>query len=446
MFLSKVISSGVAVQLLAFAASTSVAPPALSQSPDTLSSDRWLALLPDGVEKQRFILDCTGCHQFDATIARTAGRSRTEPEWKTAISRMLGFAGSTTGFPVISHGHDADATARWLAQHTMREPRAAAGEGLPIRGAVTEFELPVAQDLPHDVAIAADGDIVVTGMFSHVLFKLDPATRAIDQITTPVPNANPRALEVASNGDWWLVLGGPRSLARYTPSTGKWQTWPIGFYAHSVALDSTGRAWANGHFTKDPELIRWIDQAGEIDSVVLPIHPAMGKNPGGPVPYEIRAAPDGRIWMSELQGGRLISVDPRTWEVRTVEMPRPWSGPRRFDIDRDGVLWIPSYATNELIRYDPRSGEFSAVKLPVADAVPYVVRIDQTTSRVWIGNSAADEIFAYDPASRRFTRYALPSRGALVRHLAVNAKTHEVWIAYGASPRRLSSRIARLKP
>jgi streptogramin lyase len=416
------------------------------QVADSLPSNRWLSILPAGIEKQRFILDCTGCHQFDERIARNAGRPRAYDDWKAAIDRMLGFAGASTGFPVIAHGRNSAETALWLMQHAARDPEAAAGDGKVITGAVTEFEMPVGQDLPHDVALAADGGIVVTGMFSHRLFRLDPATGRTDEIAIPVPNANPRAIEVAANGDWWVVLGQPRALARYRPSTREWETFPMGFYAHSVALDSAGRAFANGHFTRDPELLRWVTPAGAVDSVVLPRHPTMGSSPGGPVPYEIRAAPDGKIWMSELQGSRLISFDPRSRAVRAVDMPREYSGPRRFDIDREGILWIPSYATNELVRYDPRSNAFTSVALPVADAVPYVVRVDPTTSRVWIGNSAADEIFAYDPAGKRFTRYALPSRGALVRHLAVNPKTQEVWIAYGASPGRLSSRIARLTP
>lgn len=30
----------------------------------------WLARLPDGETKRKFLLDCTGCHQFDERIAR----------------------------------------------------------------------------------------------------------------------------------------------------------------------------------------------------------------------------------------------------------------------------------------------------------------------------------------------------------------------------------------
>ena len=119
--------------------------------------------------------------------------------------------------------------------------------------------------------------------------------------------------------------------------------------------------------------------------------------------------------MSELQGNRLVVYDPKKKVFEIFTMPEPWSGPRRFDIDRRGILWIPAYATNELVRLDPTTRKFTRFPLPEADAVPYVVKVDDTTGRIWIGTSASDAIYSYDPVANRFTTYPLPSRGALVR-------------------------------
>jgi len=56
-------------------------------------SSAWLSRLPDGAAKRKFILDCTGCHQFDEKMARPAGVPRTEAQWTEAVTRMLGYAG-----------------------------------------------------------------------------------------------------------------------------------------------------------------------------------------------------------------------------------------------------------------------------------------------------------------------------------------------------------------
>ena len=98
----------------------------------TRRSSDWLSLLPDGEEKRRFILDCTGCHQIDDQVARPGGRPRTPAEFGERVTQMLSFAGSTTGFPVIGHSREAASTASWLARYLIAtptiRPRHAAGE------------------------------------------------------------------------------------------------------------------------------------------------------------------------------------------------------------------------------------------------------------------------------------------------------------------------------
>jgi virginiamycin B lyase len=223
-----------------------------------------------------------------------------------------------------------------------------------------------------------------------------------------------------------------------------WRSWDVGMYPHSLAVAADGKVWFNGHFTRQPELIGYVDAAR--DTVVtydVPPHPTMAKGPGGPIPYEIRAAPDGRIWLGELQGNRLVSFEPKTGKFRTFTMPTSHSGPRRFDVDAKGVLWIPAYSANLLARLDPQTGKFDEIPLPVKDAVPYVVRVDPRDGGIWIGTAAADVLLRYDPRSRRFDTVPLPSRGALVRHMAVDPKRGAVWLAYGASP-GIPARVARV--
>jgi streptogramin lyase len=418
-------------------------------SPSPPTSAEWLALLPDGVEKRRFMLDCTGCHQLDDRTARVNGRPRARDDWRTVVARMITYAGASTQFPVISAYRNADATADWLSRHLTsdRVPgRRRLKRDTPVRrGVITEFTMPEARDLPHDIAIDAAGQVIITGMFTHGMYVLDPASGRLSHVAIPVEQANPRAVEVDAAGNWWVVLGAPHKVARYEPATREWQTFDVGIYAHSVALGRDGRAWVNGHFTRAPELIASVDsRSGSVRKYELPVHPTMGSEPGGPIPYEIRVAPDGRVWMSELQGNRLIALDPVTGSSTVHDMPTSFSGPRRFDIDARGVLWIPAYSTNELVRYDPSTTVFQRFALPIRDAVPYVVRIDPGNGTIWIGTSAADAVLSFDPRRERFAVYELPSSGALVRHLAIDPRTHDVWIAYGASP-GIAARVARLR-
>jgi streptogramin lyase len=415
--------------------------PQPSQQP-ALSARELLALLPDGAQKRQFIVDCTGCHTFHSGIAYPGGKKRTEEQWRQAITRMLSFAGPESRFPVISVHASADSTARWLAAslpETMPapKPRAPAAE-------VKEFMFPAPNDLPHDVAVIDGGKVLVTGMFTHRMYVLDPADSSFTPVDIPVERANPRAVEVDRNGRWHVVLGNPQTIAIYDPATLKWTTHDVGMYPHSVAIDSAGNAWYNGHFTVNPELIGRIDTGGGTRTFEVPAHPVKSKQAGGAVPYEIRAARDGAIWGSELQGNRVFRFDPRTEQFRTWMLPTSHSGPRRIDVDARGRVWIPQYGHGTMAMLDVASDNITEIELPVANTAPYIVRADNRRNVIWIATGAGDVVFRYDPASRRFTNYELPATGALIRHMAIDEGNGDVWLAYGASP-GIASRVARVR-
>ncbi len=425
-----------------------VAGSAAAQSPaDPVShrfgpSSAWLARLPDGETKRKFILDCTGCHQFDEKIARIQGRPRTEAEWAVAVTRMLGYAGATTGFPVIAADRDAKATAAWLAMHLeagpVREPKPPEA-----RAEITEFLLPDPKDLPHDIVVEPTGTVLITGMFTDRLYRLEPTTGRFTEIAIPLPHANPRAIELDSLNRPWVVLGQPHKLATLKADS-QWRSFDVGMYPHSLA-PGAGKVWFNGHFTHAPELIGSVDYAtGRVTTYQVPSHPKLGKGPGGPIPYEIRVGPDGRIWGSELQGNRLFAFTPETKTFEVFPLPTGHSGPRRFDVDPNGILWIPAYAANLLVRFDPWARRFTEIRLPIRDAVPYIVRTEPGTGALWIGTAAADALMRYEPAGGRFDIYPLPSRGALIRHLAIDPRSGAVWAAYGAVP-GIPARIARVQ-
>ena len=405
------------------------------------SSAALLASLPDGEERRRFILDCTGCHTFHEGIAYPGGTVRAQDAWAAAAASMVSRFGAGTGFPVIGPGRDPEATARWLAASLPARPAGpqALPDGMIGRAEFREYLVPGAQDLPHDVALH-DGRVLVTGMFTNRMYVLDPESGTITTEATPAPN--PRAVEVDGAGNWWVVLGGPQLLARRSPDGG-WQTFPAGFYAHSAALAPDGGVWVNGHFTHEPELLRRIDPAGTHRDYTVPPHPDFATTP---VPYELRVAPDGSVWMSELQGNRIVRLDPASGATRVWSMPTSWSGPRRFDIDPTGVLWIPAYASNTLTRFDPATERFEEFTLPLDASAPYVARWDRRRGVVWIGTGAADVVFRFDPATRQFRAYPLPSRDQLVRHMVVDEATGDVWLAPGSSPGTVAARVVRLRP
>jgi streptogramin lyase len=433
--------SGTAMKAVAICALGFVALGATVQAPvaQAPASSAYLSLLPDGPEKRRFIVDCTGCHAFDGRVAFPDGAPRSVASWTERITSMHARFGRGSGFPIIADPANVDSLARWLARHLVAAPPT--GTAPPRDPRVTEYLVPVAGDLPHDVVVAPDGRVVVTGMFTGQMYVLDTATGSFTSERIPVPQANPRAHHIDADGTWWVLLGGPGLVARRAPD-GTWTTHDVGMYAHSVARDATG-IWVNGHFTGHPSVLAHVNAAsGAITRAELPSATAAGISP---IPYELRTGPDGRIWMSELHGGRVLTYDPRTRSHRAYEMPVAHSGPRRLDVARDGTVWIPLYATGEVVAFDPETGSMRRHPLPDRDALPYVVRVDDARDAVWIGTGASDAIYRLVPRTGAIERIPLPSRGALVRHLDIDARTGDLWVAYGASPGTIAARIARVR-
>ena len=408
---------------------------------ETLPASAYLSVLPDGETKRRFIIDCTGCHTYHSGIAYPAGVARDRESWHERTSSMVQRFGASSGFPVISAARDPDATAAWLA--TTMPARGEVKWSWPTVGAgkadIREYTLPGSGDLPHDLAVQGD-EVAITGMFTSRMYVLNAETGAVT--TTPTPEPNPRAVEIDGAGNWWVVLGGPQKLARRSPN-GEWRTWPVGFYAHSVALAPDGGVWANGHFTHRPELIKRLDPAtGAVQSFEVPPHPQFNNTP---VPYEIRVGGDGIVWMSELQGNRIVRLNPANGETRVWTMPTTASGPRRLDVDASGVVWIPEYGANKLARFDPGTEKFTEYELPIKDAAPYIARYDARRKVVWLGTGMADALFRFNPETAHFTYYRLPTPDALVRHLTI-APNGDIWLAPGSSPGTTPARVVRVRP
>lgn len=408
-----------------------------------------LGLLPDGETKRRFILDCTGCHQFDAvTVRGEAGNFKSHEEWRSRTAQMLSFAGANAAFPIIAPGRHPVRTAEWLVEHLGDESVPLpdlAGHGLADDGVeFTEYELGVL-DLPHDLELDRNGHLVITGQLSGQMYVLDPASGTITTSEPiPTPQANPRALEIDNTGTWWVLLGGPEKVARHDPAEGGWETWPIGMHPHSIARDADGRVWFNGHFSKDPEQIGVLDpESGRLRTYDVPVPPtdAGGSN----IPYGLRFGPDGILWGTQLIGNRLVRFDPKSEDFETYTLPTSHSGPRRPDVGPDGIVWIPQYSASKLARFDPATETFTEYDLPIADALPYIVRVDGDRGWVWIATAGADALVRFHVAEERFEVFPYPTPRSLVRHITLDAESGDLWLAYGNFP-PISPKIVRARP
>ena len=397
-----------------------------------VSGAEWLSLLPDGDETRQFILDCQGCHQLGWPRQAYNGWP-TAGQWETSIEKMHGTYGPRSGFPIIGP-MDIPQIAAWLAQYLTEDaippqPLPIAPEAQTMR--ITEYDFPGIG--PHDLVLDGDGQVIVTGMFSDDMYSLDPASGEFTRYDLPA-NANPRAVELDDQGTWWIAFGSPNQVARFDPQTEELTTYSIGMYAHSVAIDSAGHAWANGHFRANPgKVVRINPQDGTKQVFDIPDNNTSNLT-GLPISYDLRVDANDVVWGSDLNWNRIYKLDPQTGEVTHYELPTSTSGPRRFDFDADGNLWIPEFSGGRLAMFDPDSETFTEWATPTKNAEPYVVKVDKQRNAVWIGYAAANRVARFDPVTETFVEYPLPTPLALIRHLAVDEASGDVWFSYHHVP------------
>ena len=407
-----------------------------------VSGAEWLSLLPDGDETRQFILDCQGCHQLGWPHQVYNGWP-TANEWETSIKKMHGYYGPRSEFPIIGP-MDIPRTAAWLAEYLTDEatpphPRPITADAQAMR--LTEYDFPGTG--PHDLVLDANGQVILTGMFSDDMYSLDPVSGEFTRYDLP-PNANPRAVEIDAQGAWWIVLGNPHQVARFDPQTEELTTYSIGMYAHSIAIDAAGNVWANGHFKANPgQVVRIEPQDGAIQAFDIPDNNTSNLT-GRPISYDLRVDANDVVWGSDLNWNRIYKLEPQTGEVIHYELPDSTSGPRRFDFDADGNLWIPEFSGGRLAMFNPDNETFTEWTPPTKNAEPYVVKVDKQRNRVWIGYAAANRVARFDPATETFIEYPLPTPFALIRHLAVDEATGDVWFSYHHVP-TAQDRVARLE-
>ena len=432
-----------------------------------LPANRWLKLaldkLPDDEAREEFKRQCGYCHQQGSWATRV---QRTPAQWHKLLVLMARMGGILTPRmralvpEALNAAYDEASYVPALGEHfTPPAPPSA----LARRAVVTQWEIGSTASMLHDAAVAPDGRIYAVDMTQDVLYRLDPTTG--ERRAYPMPDAGlplggvfasrqtlpvnasahvgPHSLQVAPDGSVWITLALGNRIARFDPTTERFDLYPVpdGLYPHTLRFDGRGHVWFT--LAVSNHLGRLDLATGAVETVRLPartwgqeamlrIMPAFlwlarhvdldpeqaGDGPSLPIPYGIDVAPDGGIWFAQLNERRIGRFDPVTRAVELIDTPFP--APRRLRFDSKGNLWIPSFSGSLIARFDPRTRAFSSWPLPTEPAgteTPYALNVDRRTDTVWICGTASDSLIRFEPGSERFTVYPMPTRVTYTREI-----------------------------
>lgn len=164
------------------------------------STATWFAKVPDGAEKREFILNCMSCHEIAYGRIMKDGAPRTRQQWLDAFALMKSFDKYAVIPPDFDVAHYADwLTSAFNAESVKHVPLPAlASPAAPAE--ITEYPVPIASELPHDLVVGPDHRIWVTAFWNSLMWALDPATgrfEAFEVNDQPKVPAQVRALTFA---------------------------------------------------------------------------------------------------------------------------------------------------------------------------------------------------------------------------------------------------------
>lgn len=403
------------------------------------STAAWFAPIPDDDTKREFLLNCASCHEIAAGRIYKDGKLRDHARWVEGITMMK----ALDAYAVIPPDFDTETYAGWLARQFTpaavadRQPQpfadpALAGEHVVI----TEYPVPEATELPHDLVFGPDGRVWITAFWTSAMWAMDPATGRVEHFDVndrPDTVAQVRALEFDRAGRLWIVNGGTSSVVRLDPRTREFRTFEVGMYPHDLVIDSRGDIWVNDYFAKQERIARMAAADGKVSVFPLP-SANLPASAGLPLSYGLQVDAADRLWSTQLAANTLARYDIHTGESKLYAMPDANVGPRRTAIGLDGKVWIPEFNTGRLTSFDPATERFETFDLDEDAAGIYDVAVDPRSGDVWLAAALASELVRFDVRSRRFTRYPLPTEPAYMRHLAIDPATGDVWSAYSSLP------------
>ena len=427
-----------------------------------LTDGEWITSWPGTAAQKRTPFGCAGfCHSLEPIVRS----HHTAEQWPAILLRMSRYAATSSperpqmkprgggagmgGAPVQDENGPISEPTRRDAQYlssinlssvtrwqyplkTLPRPKGKATHAI-----VTEYDLPRADAMPHDVTVDTDRTLWFTDFGQHYLGHLDPKTGKVVEYPLPISiQGNPTgSLDIRIDRDGYIWMGQmyQSGVARFDKKMHEFKVFPVpsdqigpvGYAQQAmVAVNSykvDGKVWMN-----DPPLVgvRRIDlKTGQYER--FEPYKKFSNEPHSM--YGIAADSRNNLYLMDLGNTYITRIDAKTTEVTLYPTPTPDSGPRRGTFDAQDRLWFAENRANQVGMFDARSHEFKEWPAPPA-TYPYDAVLDKNGD-IWTGGMFNDRVARINSRTGETVGYLLP-RSTNIRRVDVDNSTNPptLWI------------------
>jgi virginiamycin B lyase len=440
-----------------------------------LTSAEWLESVPGTKEQKRALFRCDACHSL-GPILRSKHDSTS---WLPTLTRMGSWLGpSTMEEPIGPSGKvwpGDPKLAEYLASINLSAGRKtwpfelkhfSRPHGDATKVIITEYKLPRAGSLPHDLNIGRDGMIWFNDFHRAFVSKLDPTTGKVKEWMMPVLKPSlaqsSLAIELDKEGNPWLARFYQGCAATmFDVKTEKFQTWtaPAEYNDDHAAcpminVAANGMVWftdvgRDAMFELNPKTgqVRYFDgfPPGTRKTVGGFYHFGIDekfRSDGSHDIYGTAVDSNGDPIYNDFGGGNIATLDSKTGTVTLYPTPTTDSGPRRGTVDGDGRFWFGEYMAGQLGMFDPKTKQIKEWRPPVPWNGLYPAVADKNGD-TWSGGMSTDYIYRFNQATGNWTLYLLPTLDGQIRDIRVDDSLRPVtvWV-----PLVKAGIIAKIEP
>jgi len=145
---------------------------------------------------------------------------------------------------------------------------------------------------------------------------------------------------------------------------------------------------------------------------------------GAGSPWGIAAAPDGKIWFTEVASGKIGRLDPATGNIVEFRLPTANSQPQGIVLGADGALWGTEAAGNRVFRITTQ-GKATEFPIPTPNSVPVAIAAGRY-GYLWVSELSGGKLLRVSRTGK-MREFPLPA-GARPYGL-VSAPDGNVWFA-----------------
>ena len=406
------------------------------------AATRGAPILAEGAGKQIVETKCAaGCHDAERIVRTRADRGR----WEEIIQNMRLYArGSTLAKDLTDQ--EAKVLLDYVATNFGARDRAARPKPDPnsrlsrtlLQGEATkyiavEYELPIRDAEPHEVAVDSDGNGWVSQRRGGHLGRLDPKTLVYTDVgPPPAPSKLVRLNGIRSgpNNKLWVMDGGPnRRWLSYDTRAREFSVFELPKTKTGNASGNTMRVHPNGtvwlNSIAGNQVIRLDPKTRQFTFFDVPSGVKAGRTAN---PYGMAIAGDGMIWFAENAMNKMGRIDPVTGKIDEFDIPVEDSVPRKMGTDAEGNIWVGLHGAGKLMKIDYRTTKMTVYTPPSEDAGLYLADVDLKHNLIWVSLQHVDKIARFDPKTETWVEFPLANAESDARRIEVDQNNpNRVW-------------------